>query len=157
MSEERAPGRRIVVGIDASPAAQAALRWAISYAEVAGAEVIAVHAFEAPVYFSYPVGGGSPIVVDSSLREGVKECFEADWCAPLAASDVRHRTVMADGNAADVLLDVAEREDADLVVAGRRGLNTLGELVLGSVSHRVVQGSRRPVVLVPSAGEAEAA
>jgi nucleotide-binding universal stress UspA family protein len=56
---------------------------------------------------------------------------------------------MADGRAADVLLDVADREAAELVVTGRRGLNTLGELVLGSVSHHLVQGSARPVVLVP--------
>jgi nucleotide-binding universal stress UspA family protein len=37
---------------------------------------------------------------------------------------------MADGRAAEVLLDVAERESAELVVTGRRGLDTLGELVL---------------------------
>jgi nucleotide-binding universal stress UspA family protein len=57
---------------------------------------------------------------------------------------------MADGGAASVLLDLAEREDAGLLVTGRRGLNTLGELVLGSVSHHVVHGAKRPVVLVPA-------
>jgi nucleotide-binding universal stress UspA family protein len=156
MSDERTAERRVVVGIDASAAAQAALRWAISYAELAGAEVVAVHAFEAPVYFSYSSENGSPVMLDSPLRDGVRRCFEDEWCAPLAASGVRHRTVMADGNAASVLLDVAERECAELLVSGRRGLNTLGELVLGSVSHRLVQGSQRPVVLVPAA-ESEAA
>lgn len=149
MTEETGAGRRIVVGVDASPASESALRWAIGYARAVGAEVVAVHAFETPVYFSYPYNETMPIAVDPPLREGVRRRFEEDWCAPLAAAGVPYRTVMADGRAADVLLDVADREAAELVVTGRRGLNTLGELVLGSVSHHLVQGSTRPVVLVP--------
>ncbi len=152
MTDDTPATRRIVVGLDASPASQAALRWAIGYAKAIGGEVVAVHAFEAPVYFSYP-RGEAPVMLDATFREGVRRCFEEDWCAPLVGAGVPYRPVMADGRAAAVVLDVADREAAELVVAGRRGLNTLGELVLGSVSHHLVHGSRRPVVLVP--GEAE--
>ncbi len=115
--------------------------------------MVAVHAFEAPVYFSYPDGEATPVMLDAAFREGVRRRFEEDWCAPLVEAVIPYRTVLADGRAAAVLLDVAEREAAELVVAGRRGLNTLGELVLGSVSQSLVHGSRRPVVLVP--GEAD--
>jgi nucleotide-binding universal stress UspA family protein len=156
MTEDSGAGRRIVVGLDASPASEAALRWAIRYARAVGAEVVAVHAFEAPVYSSYPYSETMPVMLDATFREGVRKRFEEDWCAPLAAAGVRYRAVMADGRAANVLLDVAERETAELVVTGRRGLNTLGELVLGSVSHHLVHGSTRPVVLVPG-GEPGAA
>ena len=149
-------GKRIVVGVDASPAARAALGWAIEYARAVGAELVAVHVFEPPAYYAYPYGETAPVQFDAALREGVRRCFEEDWCAPLAEADVPHRQVMADGRAASVLLDVADREGAELVVTGRRGLNTLGELVLGSVSHNLVHGSKRPVVLVPS-GERKAA
>ncbi len=153
MAEVSRVSRRIVVGLDASPASRAALRWAIDYAKAIGGEVVTVHAFEAPVYFSYPRGEATPVMLDATFREGVRRCFEEDWCAPLVGSGVPYRSVVADGRAAAVLLDVAEREAAELVVAGRRGLNTLGELVLGSVSQSLVHGSRRPVVLVP--GEAD--
>jgi nucleotide-binding universal stress UspA family protein len=151
MTEGTRPGRTIVVGVDASPAAGTALRWAIEYARVSGAEVVAVHAFEAPHFFAYPYGDTSWDALDVTLRDGVRRCFEEDWCAPLAGAGVRHREVMVDGPAARVLLDVADHEEADLVVTGRRGLNTLGELVLGSVSHNLVHASPRPVVLVPAA------
>lgn len=156
MTEETAAGRTIVVGVDASPAAEAALRWAIGYARVVGAEVVAVHAFEAPVYFANPYNETVPVMLDATFRDGVRRRFEEDWCEPLASAGVPYRRVMADGRAADVLLDVADREGAALVVTGRRGLNTLGELVLGSVSHNLVHGSKRPVVLVPSSGRAAA-
>ena len=156
MTEDSGAGRRIVVGLDASPASEAALRWAIGYAGAVGAEVVAVHAFEAPVYFSYPYDNMTPVMLDPELREGVRRRFEEDWCGPLVAAGIRHRAIMADGPPADVLLEVAEREAAELIVAGRRGLNTLGEIVLGSVSHHLVHGSTRPVVLVPG-GEQVAA
>lgn len=156
MSDDSAAGRRVVVGLDASPAAAAALRWAIAYATTVGAEVIAVHAFEMPVPFATPYEPAMPVVFDASLRESVRRTFEEGWCAPLAAAGVRHRAVMEDGPAVRVLLDVAEREGAELIVTGRRGLNTLGELVLGSVSHHLVHGSKRPVVLVPGGEQAAA-
>jgi nucleotide-binding universal stress UspA family protein len=151
MTEGTAGERTIVVGVDASPAASAALHWAIEYARLLDAEVIAVHAFEAPYLSAYPYGDTMRDALDATLREGVRLCFEEDWCAPLVAAGVRHREVMEDGRAAGVLLDVADREGADLVVTGRRGLNTLGELMLGSVSHTLVHASKRPVVLVPAA------
>ena len=153
MAEDAPVTRRIVVGMDPSPVSQSALCWAIGYVKAIGGEVVAVHAFEAPVYFSYPYGDATPVMLDATFREGVRRCFEEDWCAPLVGAGVRYRTVMADGRAAAVVLDVAEREAAELVVVGRRGLNTLGELVLGSVSHHLVHGSRRPVVLVPGGEE----
>lgn len=74
-------GRRIVVGVDASPAAGAALRWAIEDARRLGGEVIAVHAFEAPVFFAYPYGDSLQDTLDAALREGVRRCFEEDWCS----------------------------------------------------------------------------
>jgi nucleotide-binding universal stress UspA family protein len=157
MTEDGRVGRRIVVGVDASVGAQAALHWAIRYAMAVGAEVIAVHAFEAPVYFGNPFNEHAPVTLDATLRDGVRRSFEEDWCAPLAEADVRYQAVFADGAAAAVLIDVAERESADLIVTGRRGLTTLGELALGSVSHSVVHGSSRPVVLVPGGEPALAA
>ena len=45
--------------------------------------------------------------------------------------------VLADGDPADVVLGIAAREKADLIVLGSRGLSDLAGLFLGSVSHKV--------------------
>ena len=150
MNEEAVAVRTIVVGVDATSVAEAALHWAIDYARAVGAEVVAVHAYEIPVYYADPYSAAMPTMLEPEFRDGVRRRFEEDWCAPLAAAGIPHRTVMADGDAPGVLIDVAERVSAELIVTGRRGLNTLGELVLGSVSHHLVQRSKRPVVLVPA-------
>jgi nucleotide-binding universal stress UspA family protein len=59
---------------------------------------------------------------------------------------------MEDGRPAPVIAAVADRENADIVVVGRRGRGGVAELVLGSVSHELVLSSRRPVLLISPDG-----
>jgi len=150
MNDDAVAERRIVVGVDMSPAAEAALHWAVDYARAVGVEVVAVHAYEIPVYYADPYSASMPTMLEPEFRDGVRRRFEEDWCAPLVTAGIPYRAVMADGDAPGVLIDVAERVSAELIVTGRRGLNMLGELVLGSVSHHLVHRSKRPVVLVPA-------
>jgi len=56
------------------------------------------------------------------------------------------------GPAVDEILDLSEELDADLIVAGRRGLSPLGSLMMGSVSDGLVHHATRPVLIV-SGGE----
>ncbi|MFM7537269.1 MAG: universal stress protein [Acidimicrobiales bacterium] len=85
-------------------------------------------------------------MLEGAHRVEVIARFE-DWLAPLAA--VPHRGLAVDGGPVTVLLEAAERENADLVVVGSRGVGGHPDLLLGSTSHQVIQLSRRPVVVVP--------
>ena len=60
----------------------------------------------------------------------------------------RVTAVMVGGDPADTIIKRAKREKADLVVLGSRGLGALKELVLGSVSHKVVQHGKLPCLIV---------
>ena len=44
---------------------------------------------------------------------------------------------LAEGDPADRILECAKREKADMIVMGKRGLGSLKELFIGSVSHKV--------------------
>jgi nucleotide-binding universal stress UspA family protein len=90
---------------------------------------------------------------DPAWREEIHRRFEQDWCRPLEEAGVRYRALERDGRPAAVLREVAEAEDADLVVVGRRGRGRVTELLLGSVSHELSHICRRPVLLVTAPRE----
>lgn len=58
------------------------------------------------------------------------------------------KTVTTDGDAADGVLDLAEKAGADMIVVGHRGLGRLKTALLGSVAHKVVQNAPCTVVSV---------
>jgi K+-sensing histidine kinase KdpD len=62
-SHEDRPIRRVVVGVDGSPASEAALRWAIREAAAHNADLDVVHAFRAP---TGPIRGPNPGYLDAT-------------------------------------------------------------------------------------------
>ena len=64
--------------------------------------------------------------------------------------DAQPRTAQRSGSVAGAILDVADELDAEAIVLGTRGLSGLKSLLLGSVSHAVLQHADRPVIVVPS-------
>ncbi|NKX45441.1 universal stress protein [Roseicyclus persicicus] len=58
------------------------------------------------------------------------------------------RTEACAGDTADEILDMAEAEGAGMIVLGRRGLGRLRELVLGSVTQKVLHATDATVVVV---------
>lgn len=53
-----------------------------------------------------------------------------------------------DGDPGGRIVECAAREDADLIVMGRRGVGQLKELFIGSVSHKVSQLAKCPCLTV---------
>lgn len=142
---------RVVVGIDGSEHAAQALEWALEFAKLLGAEIIAVFAIPPPSYLEFGAGYGAPMVpaeLDPEWRAEIQRKFEENWCRRLRDSGVAYRTAIEDGRAASVIASVADREGADLVVVGRRGRGSVAELVLGSVSHELTQHCKQPLVMI---------
>ena len=137
---------RILVGVDGSEPSAAAIKWALRLAKGLGSQVIAVYAVDIPAYFPEPYG--LPVQFDTEWRAAIKAEFESKWCKPLKVAGIRYRTVMEDGRAASVISDVADRENADMVVVGRRGRGGVAELLLGSTTHELVLHSKRPVLVI---------
>ena len=82
-----------------------------------------------------------------SARERAEDGVERARRAGLTAEPrVRERGVTIWGT----ILDEAADIDASAIVLGTRGLTGVESLLLGSVSHAVVQHADRPVAVVPS-------
>ncbi|TVZ04367.1 universal stress protein [Trebonia kvetii] len=142
METQLARGGRIVVGVDRSDSAKAALAWAVRQAGLTGAEVDAVAAWLPLVQFGWapPYDGPGPReAAEAALDEAIDD-------VRLEALGVVIRPVVVRENAARALLDAAK--DADLLVVGSRGHSGFTEALLGSVGQHCVHHARCPVVVV---------
>ena len=63
----------------------------------------------------------------------------------MGASDIK--TQIVDGSAAESIIAAAKHEKADMIVMGSRGLGDMKSLMLGSVSHKVLQQSKCPCLV----------
>ena len=66
----------------------------------------------------------------------------------LKSSDLSYRLKLLHGEPGPAIVDYANKENIDLVIIGSRGLNSLQEMVLGSVSHKVIKRVKCPVLIV---------
>ena len=141
-----APVKRIVVGVDGSASAQAALAWAVQEAAITGAVVEAVCAYVSTIAVSpHPA---VPTVSMERFREGASRILRDAILRVEVPAGVTISPVVSWGQAADVLSACAA--DADLVVMGTRGLGGVKGLLLGSVTHRVMTRVGCPVVVLPA-------
>ena len=141
--------RTIVVGVDGSEGAAAALAWAVAHAPLLDAEVVVVHSMDVTMAMPPPTVAAPPFVVDDSLRAGMRDALH-EWCAPLRDAGVPHRAELYEGNPVGAITQIAEKVHADLIVVGRRGHGGFAELVLGSVPHSLSHHASVPVVIVPA-------
>lgn len=61
---------------------------------------------------------------------------------------VRYKVEIIHGSPGPEIIKYANTQNVDLVVIGSRGLNSLQEMVLGSVSHKVMKRVQCPAMLV---------
>jgi nucleotide-binding universal stress UspA family protein len=141
---------RIVVGTDGSETARQAVREATELAKQTGATLDVVSAFdpvpssrlreerlEAPSDIEYAVNPQED--VNAILSEAEREVGDAG---------VKVRTFARQGEPADAILDVAEEENADLIVVGNKGMTGAKRFLLGSVPNKVSHHAPCSVLIV---------
>jgi nucleotide-binding universal stress UspA family protein len=141
---------RVVVGVDDSEQAAAALRWALTEGALRQCPVEVVHSWSPPLS-ALPFGATLVIPVDESAIDSAARASVDDLVDnALADMDARppevQRTVLP-GAAATTLVELSE--DADLLVVGSHGRTGLSRLMhVGSVAMACVNHAACPVVVV---------
>jgi nucleotide-binding universal stress UspA family protein len=142
----------ILIAVDGSKHSERAVAEAVDLAKATGASLTALAAFPDIAPWVYVGGYGSvlpPAGLDDVHQQSRQEHERMlDELLGRLAGDLDVEKIVVQGTAAAAILDHAKQGRHDLIVMGSRGRGELRSLLLGSVSHHVLQASPIPVLVV---------
>jgi nucleotide-binding universal stress UspA family protein len=77
-----------------------------------------------------------------------KSLHEAEEDIREAFPDLKVSTYLLEGRPSSIIVEEADKEEADLIVIGSRGLGGITGWILGSTSRRVVESCTKPILVV---------
>ena len=137
--------KKLLVAFDGSPSSENALRQAFRLAEAERSwiKVLAV----VPSYEG-DIDMTGVKDIEAVLR-GPAEKLIAKAKEIAAQEKVNILTNIEQGEAYETIIEVAEEENCDLIVMGRRGIRHVERMLMGSVTARVVGHSNKDVLIIP--------
>jgi len=139
---------RVLVPVDGTPPSHRAVLHAITMAKACPtSQVILLNVQTRASLGLSDIGAEQPHEEERKARHVSLRLFEKDVAACHAAR-VFYETIVEVGPVADTIVRVAKEQHADHIVMGTRGLNSLGGLLLGSVTTRAVHLAHVPVTLI---------
>lgn len=134
----------VVLAVDGSAHAERAAELTRELAQRLGSQVIVVYAFTpVPRYLG---DEQAQAIAARGVGHGTEIAERA--AGPFRTAGIDVEIDVLEGPAPEAILRVAEVRNADLIVMGSRGLNDLEAILLGSVSHKVLQHAPCPVLIV---------
>lgn len=134
--------RRVIVGVDGSDGAEAAVGLVAELGACEGAIVDAVYA---PQPFLDGAIGPNP---RGWYRNAARDL--ACWTAPLGCAPLKLRVdVRVEGHPSLAILSAAEESDADLVVVGTCATNRITRSRFSNVAFQLLHHASRPTLVVP--------
>lgn len=141
--------RTILVPLDGSPRAEKILPHAVSLATKYNAKVVLLQVVEPIVAMVTPydmVPYVDKEAADRALQE-VKSYLAAKE-GELRGQGIETKAVVETGPVVSTILDVAEREQADLIAMASHGRTGLSRVFYGSVAAGILQKADRPLLLI---------
>jgi nucleotide-binding universal stress UspA family protein len=145
--------KKILVPLDGSPFSEASIPYVKELAKGTGGEIILLRVSEPPVL----PADRSPAIKPSweeyrdillaEIQRQAEEYLQGIK-ANLGKSGIKARSQATLGKAAESILQVAQKEDINLIAMTTHGRTGVSRWVYGSVASRIVEESLQPVMLI---------
>ena len=131
--------KKILVGYDGSQGAEKAFEKAISICEPDGEIILLAVTPKA-----------SEKLDKKAYRDAKKKAKKliSEKVGQFLFTNIKIRGIVKEGDAADKIIDTANKLNCDLIVLGCRGTSEISSYLLGSVADKVVKYAHKPVMLV---------
>ena len=134
----------ILVAVDGSESSKKAFDESVFLAQKCSSKLFVIH-----VVLDWEYGGDSAATFEliEDLRTKGMELLER--CKNQALkNNVQVETLLEQGEYAHEIIEVEKRKDCELIMMGSRGMSPIKELMLGSVSLKVMHHASCPVMVV---------
>ena len=148
--------RHILLPLDGSETAEAALPDAASVAASNGARVTLLHVVPPALAEIYAAAQTIPVDQEEGAGRDAAHRYLDSVRRKLRAVGIDTHTAVTIGDAADAVLAYADEENVDLIAMATHGRSGWKRWVLGSVAEKVLRAASQPVLLVrapPAAAE----
>jgi nucleotide-binding universal stress UspA family protein len=149
--------KTVLIALDYNPTAQKVAETGFSMAKAMNAEITLLHVMSDPVYYSStgydPVMGYGgfmdigPIQLNSidELKKASQQFLDK---SKLHLGDKTIKTIVGEGDSADSILKIAKEIHADIIVIGSHSRRWLDEILMGSVTEKVLHHTSIPLFIV---------
>ncbi len=151
--------KKVLIALDYNPTAKKVAEAGFSMAKSMNAEVILLHVITDPaLYFT---SGYSPIMgfngyldIGPLQLDSIKRLKDASLQylnkSKQHLGDKTIKTVIKEGDFADSILETAKELKADIIVLGSHSRKWLENIVMGSVTEKVLHHTSVPLLIVPT-------
>ncbi len=140
---------KLLVPVDFSDPTEMILKVTRRLAKSLDASVWVVHAAEPePDFVGYDAG---PEVVRGQVAKEMREEHRKlqEYADQLRDAGIKAKAMLVQGPTVDSILEMAEKQESDLIVVGSHGRGMMAEMLMGSVSQGLIRAGQCPVTVVP--------
>ena len=151
--------KKVLIALDYNPTAQKVAEVGFAMAKTMNAEVILLHVMSDPVYYSStgydPVMGFTGFMdlgpMQLNINDGLKNASHQFLeKSKHHLGDKNIQTLVEEGDCAESILKTANGLNADIIVLGSHSQKWLENIVMGSVTEKVLHHTSIPLFIVPT-------
>jgi nucleotide-binding universal stress UspA family protein len=150
--------KKILIALDYNPSAQKVAEEGFALAKAMNAEVTLLHVVSDPVYYS--TEAYSPIMgFNGYMETGQMQLNSVDSLKSASLhfldktrqhlGDKTIQTLVEEGDYAESILKVAKEMHADIIIIGSHSRKWLENIVMGSVTEKVLRNTSIPLFIIP--------
>jgi nucleotide-binding universal stress UspA family protein len=150
---------KVLIALDYNPTAQKVAEVGFSMAKSMNAEVVLLHVITDPVFYSTeeysPIMGFTGYAYTGEVQpfnsDGLKTAtLEFLDKSKQHLGDNTIKTIVKEGDFADTILETAKEVHADIIVIGSHSRKWLENIVMGSVTEKVLHHTSIPLFIIPT-------
>ena len=151
--------KKVMIALDYDPTAQKVAETGFSLATSMGAEVILLHVISDPVYYTSreydPIMGFTGYLEAGQLQldsvDGLKKASQHYLeKSKHHLGDETIQTIVVEGDLAESILKAAKDIHADIIVMGSHSRRWLDEILMGSVTEKLLRHTSIPILVIPT-------